>query len=979
MWQNLLGSDVIKDVVDWGTKIIKSLDTTQGKILAIVKAVALLAAYKKVNPLDWVLDITRSIEKDGIKNYIASLFQVSAAQKIVTADTLVATIAQEQNDIVTQKQIVSKLRLTNVTGALTAAQKLQAAQELVTLFNGNMISEDLATRMAAMLGYKFSVDAANQATISLDTTTKSFMSTNPVGWILAIVSAVVLLVTWLSKIPSDLERLEKKMSDLNSEISDLESEIDSLNSELKITQERISELLSMPSLSFVEQEELKNLQLQNAELEKQLELQEMLLESKSKEKVKTSTDLIEKVWNGKGSDRKYAKSEGGAILRDRWYTAGKGGKEVLEEALSSYNLDTKKEIEDLERLYSMAESEIGANGKLSFNTFKSVVEAIPDVGDNPEQYYNQKYRYSDEKLLDMLNSNIISPRRESQNDIDNGIEMVLSDMSKIIEENDLSYSMGDKDINKFLDEYFAYQYKWREVQGISDKSSAIASIFDDTSSESIQKLKEDLSSIASDDSLNAAQKQTKALKLVDKAINSNVEDYSRLKTSMDIIGISADEVARYFVQLSKTYDSSTIEGLTSQYQKGIDALGKYKGVATDVISEFTNLDGSVEQITWSSLFDDEGETIDTQISKVLHGADESVRTEFASIAKAVNEGKISVNNAMKSFSISSVQAGYKLLENSVIEINSDVFKDLGDEISGLIDTFEEFGSALESVANSIKLVNQAQAEMAYSGHLSVETALDLINSTEDWNKVLKVENGNITLVDGAMNILAQSKLNQIKTNLQLALSEAQAGLEQARLAESSGEVAKTLEESTTESVRQLAANMEYLSTLIGEFLSGNFLGAGSAASKAKASSLKSTEYQKTSSASSMSVADWEEKVSNIEAKLGILESVDTPSEFNSNYYSDDVSGGNATKDEVEDDRFQREMDYWENRIGANQAKYEQLQNEIDLLEKKGQKADASFYHHQMALENGRLRLLVDQKKAAEEYIATLTEGSEEWF
>lgn len=197
-WNNLLSSDLIKTVVSWGTQIVKSLDTTQGKLLAIVKAVALLMAYKKINPLDWVakfVDITKAIKTDGLKNYIMSLFQVSAAQKTVTADTLVSTIAQEQNDIATQKQIVSKLGLTNVTGALTAAQKLQAAQELVTLFNGGMISKDLAARIAAMLGYKFSVDKTNQATVALDTTTKSFMATNPVGWILSIVSVVMTLVT----------------------------------------------------------------------------------------------------------------------------------------------------------------------------------------------------------------------------------------------------------------------------------------------------------------------------------------------------------------------------------------------------------------------------------------------------------------------------------------------------------------------------------------------------------------------------------------------------------------------------------------------------------------------------------------------------------------------------------------------------------------------------------------------------------------
>ena len=77
--------------------------------------------------------------------------------------------------------------------------------------------------------------------------------------------------------------------------------------------------------------------------------------------------------------------------------------------------------------------------------------------------------------------------------------------------------------------------------------------------------------------------------------------------------------------------------------------------------------------------------------------------------------------------------------------------------------------------------------------------------------------------------------------------------------------------------------------------------------------------------------------------------------------------------------YQKEMKYWENRIAANQAKYEQLQNEIDLLEAKGQKADASFYEGQMTLEEDRLFLLQQQKAAALAHLSTLEEGSEEWW
>ena len=92
------------------------------------------------------------------------------------------------------------------------------------------------------------------------------------------------------------------------------------------------------------------------------------------------------------------------------------------------------------------------------------------------------------------------------------------------------------------------------------------------------------------------------------------------------------------------------------------------------------------------------------------------------------------------------------------------------------------------------------------------------------------------------------------------------------------------------------------------------------------------------------------------------------------------TGKDPEKDtDVADDAFQKAMDYWENRINANRAKYEQVQNEIDLLEKKGQKASAEYYDEQIKLEGARLKLLRQQKSEARQYLGTLQEGSEEYW
>lgn len=96
---------------------------------------------------------------------------------------------------------------------------------------------------------------------------------------------------------------------------------------------------------------------------------------------------------------------------------------------------------------------------------------------------------------------------------------------------------------------------------------------------------------------------------------------------------------------------------------------------------------------------------------------------------------------------------------------------------------------------------------------------------------------------------------------------------------------------------------------------------------------------------------------------------------------DELIEDKATKDAK--DAFQKEMDYWENRISANQAKYEQIQNEIDLIEKKGGKAGKEYYEEQIRLENERLWLLEQQKAEAQRYLQELEDagqtGDEAWW
>ena len=1009
LWSNILNADLVKGIVGWVTKIIKSLDTTRGKILAIVKAVAILMAYKKVNPLDWAtkfVDITNKIHTDGLKQYIASLFQVSAAQKTVTADTLVSTIAQEQNDIATQNQIISKLGLTNVTGALTAAQKAQAAQELVTLFNGGKISEDLATRIAAMLGYKFSVDSANQATVALDTTTKAFMASNPIGWILLAVSAVGMLVTVISMVPSELEKTTEKLSDLRSEISDTESQIDSLNSELTTTADRIAELQSMPHLSFVEQEELNKLIQYNDELERNKKIQQGYLKSQQDVYNKNKATYINQVWHSQSQDKAYAYDTTGIIVKDDWKKVGGDTKFLLDRAINAY--EERARAQEAKDAILLGTSDINFDDGIDFDEYKQLYLASYGFDNATEGGFKlDKTKTKEDWMSEIQNSE--RDFTQEMADIAQGINMVLGDE----EFEDLTYGMSDN-INAFLDEYYAYQLKWQSAQGAYVKSDAISSMFNSTSTKELQELGNELQKIADSD-LTDEQKNEKILEQLDgidgtigdgvKKIDGATDAYNRLHLAMDIVGVTAQDISDYFILDSGVFDSNTVEGITKQYQTGVDVLQKYKEDANAILGTWkNNTTGEIENITWDSLFKD-GEVVKTQIAKILQGADQTAQDEFARLIKTVDENTMSLDDAISSFGLSGALAGFKLIEESIKTLNTDVFKNLGDDISGLIDTFEELGSVLDSVASSMDLISQAEAEQAYSGNVSLETALKLMQTTEDWNKILTITEGQISVNEDATENLVKDQLNLVVANLKTSLSTVSAQIAQNNMAASSDNLGKTIEESTTESVRQLAANMEYLGSIVGDFISGNWgkdadgNTMAQRAAKAKSASLESTRVAETPK----STVDLGSQQANLVAQLqmmGITATIDENGNVTydgevdwekimGGYSADDASGGNDSLEDVAADAFQKEMDYWENRIAANQAKYEQLQNEIDLLETKGQKASRGYYDEQLDLIEAK-RILLEgengkggQKGAALAYLEELEaagkEGSEEWW
>ena len=103
------------------------------------------------------------------------------------------------------------------------------------------------------------------------------------------------------------------------------------------------------------------------------------------------------------------------------------------------------------------------------------------------------------------------------------------------------------------------------------------------------------------------------------------------------------------------------------------------------------------------------------------------------------------------------------------ELAQTAFPDL--EFDGYIDTFEELGSAMESLVGQFDKLKAAQAEQAATGKLSWQTIFDLVGANMEYIKALDTSTGSIKLKSNAEQIMLGIQKSAIKANIEAAISE----------------------------------------------------------------------------------------------------------------------------------------------------------------------------------------------------------------
>ena len=471
-----------------------------------------------------------------------------------------------------------------------------------------------------------------------------------------------------------------------------------------------------------------------------------------------------------------------------------------------------------------------------------------------------------------------------------------------------------------------------------------------------------------------------------------------LQTNLKQTGLTVDDAVASFTKFSSGFNSDSIEGITKQYKNAIDVLRK---ISIDKL-EIELDDGAVEEIKWDDLFEwneasKKWEAQSTQFAKVLKDTDETLRQEFMTLAENIKNNNISIDEAINSLELSGLIRITKLTENTLSAINTDVFADVKDDISGLIDTFSELGSTLESTASAMDLLHSAQQQMNNSGRISVKTALELIESTDNWEKILTVTGNTITLNSDAEQVLIGTKLQLIEKNIDLALSQAQLQLAQIEGTEA------TLENAEADLIT-VEAQKTYDNAMLQSSAVSAGLGAAVGVLVQKLNALRNLDFDNsalntslfdafnsaydsviTLSTSTVDAAvtadELRQKISDLQAQKNLISQVNTSGNFKDYYDFDETPGDKYTdkSNTKSDSALEKLKKEYENKISLLENQKTYIENEISRLEAEDKQVGKALYEEQIRLEKEKLALYDKEREKLLAQMSTVAKDSDEWY
>ena len=668
MWMDFIRSDVVKFLVDVGTGLVNIIDKV-GVLQSALITIAGIQLGKFFLPDLW------SKLTNAIKSNIATYAGETAAIEALNGAKVKEAILNSTKIGDATKEAAIRTILTGKAGEETVATNLNTAAKIrEALATQGIVGADAEAIIAAMglttanTGLIVSFKALAASIWEAVAAAAVWLVTNPVGWAILAVAAIAALTVTIFALTKSHKDYVEELKDTSEELDSIRSNIESLNSELEITKSRIEELESKGPLTLTEQEELDKLKEQNAELERQIRLEEAREER---------------------AKNKQAEDVKGALETDPDFKTRPTG---------TLNLQNTNKFED----------ELGKLKNAKDKLDKAEAE-VQDALDSGMDTNSRKFK----KLEKNLES-----AQEDYADAQSNWDEFMKGKEEEYGISDLEWFDGDnlteaqKAVNGLLSAMQHYNDQAEIMFGSAGaKESALDHLFGEHGSEAGQAFQEAFNAKIESGEINVDVDKfgdyESAIEGVTGEVESLIAENPQLKVQLDSLGISAEDVARYFLNTSGAMQQtseatsvavSDIASLTSAYDSYASVLQTVNDITFDgqAISDdyYTALQEYLGDVTVGE--ESFGDAIDTTNGKVV----KNTRLLRALIAQKKKEQKATVS-AAKAQSQSQYTKVVKQLQQAVKAMYAD-YKAYGYVTKATYDNISALRSQIQALKNAVK-------------------------------------------------------------------------------------------------------------------------------------------------------------------------------------------------------------------------------------------------------------------------------------
>lgn len=244
---------------------------------------------------------TRNLTQEQMNQVLVQAGLI-ASENQIQSELVQSALAQSGLSIEKQKAILTELDLMNATTGEILTTKACTKEELLNILATKGVTGANAEAIISTLDL---AGANGTGAVSFKLLTASiwdnikallvWLATNPVGWCVLAAGAIFGAVKAFDAFTVSFDEAVDKTKTSKQELDKLTSEISELNDELKVTRDRIEELIEKANsgtISLLEEKELNNLREQNDELQREITLKEKLAAIDAKEVAENASQSI---------------------------------------------------------------------------------------------------------------------------------------------------------------------------------------------------------------------------------------------------------------------------------------------------------------------------------------------------------------------------------------------------------------------------------------------------------------------------------------------------------------------------------------------------------------------------------------------------------------------------------------------------------------------------------------------------------------